>query len=1058
MGYQRGLCTQWSRRDRLTIVIIAVAVAFLVGTTVLLVAANTQTSSISSGFSDSMAVTHYDSVDEATAAAGGDDIVLPVAAVERNGTSGYVVGVPDGAPTVLRDISVSWREARFPHAPSNATLVGPVENRTRQRLVGSGQTETVSVAPASADKSVFPSSWYVGDPATVRSLGATGAYVVDTTPKSGGGAGSGIAGVVTPGLYQYFIAGMGGVVDLLGLATVGGGVLVLVVVYNVTRMSVRDRLDAIEVIRATGGTPRSLLTIFGVRAGLLTGVGIALGYAVGIIVTRGVVNAAVAAGLRISLSPSVTPAVLRVLLPGFACLLFAGVAAGVLAVRPATKTPPSRLQQLYSQRGGATTETRWSKVAGRVPSVVDTTVLQWRAVVPAATILTIFVLIVLLVGSLVGVLAPLATTSGGTVTEPGAPYPMASRIDAGYADLLRQQGVTASPEIIVVQLRDGQPYLARGANWSSFSAVSNATLVNGRAPRDKYDAVIGRDLARTLNVGIGDNLTLGGASSPAFTQVTITGVYAAEGIGDDQLVVPLATAHDLSTDPGTVHFIRTAGGDARLSRSQSNTPDIVVSSVSAPETAVRGTKLPVRISVRNSGSTEKTRRLTATLGTASDSRTVTLSGGERRTVTMNVSASSLGNRTLRVEGYTQSVGVYSEPPLSVPTLPSQAPPNETMAVPVRTVNGGNVSGATVRVGEQTARTNEDGIAVVRLPGEEGSYDLTVRKGNRTNTSSLHVASGATREPIGAVRVSPDEVSAVSRPTTKLVVFNPWSKPITRTLSLVAPTGTRKKTVSLGPYESAVTTSELGATGDSGSSDSNDRLTPGEYSVRLVSGGRTIAADSFTVHGDDRTFSTLAQNTEYASGSGLGQAVRGVFGNFNLLLLVMVVLAGLTAVGGTTATFAQAVHARRRAVGVYRATGATRGRLVRILLADACRLSIPAIGAALVAALLTVRLLAVTGLFTVFGIRLSTAIPLPILAIAVGSALVLMGLSVLIAALPYLLATPTAVQRGTANGTGDDRETETAFDRETESSFGRESESPFGRETESSFDRHETRPE
>ncbi|GKZ14749.1 FtsX-like permease family protein [Haladaptatus sp. T7] len=1058
MGYQRGLCTQWSRRDRLTIVIIAVAVAFLVGTTVLLVAANTQTSSISSGFSDSMAVTHYDTVDEANAAAGGDDIVLPVAAVEQNGTNGYVVGVPDDAPTVLQDISVSWREARFPHAPSNATLAGAVENRTRQRLVGSGQTKTVSVAPASADKSVFPSSWYVGDPATVRSLGATGAYVVDTTPKSGGGAGGGIAGVVTPGLYQYFIAGMGGVVDLLGLATVGGGVLVLVVVYNVTRMSVRDRLDAIEVIRATGGTPRSLLAIFGVRAGLLTGVGIALGYALGIIVTRGVVNAAVAAGLRISLSPSVTPAVLRVLLPGFACLLFAGVAAGVLAVRPATKTPPSHLQQLYSQRGG-TSETRWSKVAGRVPSVVDTTVLQWRAVVPAATILTIFVLIVLLVGSLVGVLAPLATTSGGTVTEPGAPYPMASRIDAGYADLLRQQGVTASPEIIVVQLRDGQPYLARGANWSSFAGVSNATLIDGRAPRDKYDAVIGRDLARTLNVGVGDSLTLGGASSPAFTQVTITGVYAAEGIGDDQLVVPLATAHDLSTDPGTVHFIRTAGGDARLSRSQSNTPDIVVSSVSAPDTAVRGTKIPVRISMRNARSTEKTRRLTATLGSTSNSRTVTLEGGERRTVTMNVSASSLGNRTLRVGGYTQSVGVYSEPPLSVPTLPSQAPPNETMAVPVRTINGGNVSGATVRVGEQTARTNEDGIAVVRLPGEEGNYDLTVRKGNRTNTSSLHVASGATREPIGAVRVSPDEVSAVSRPTTKLVVFNPWSKPITRTLSLVTPTGTKEKTVSLDPYESAVTTSELGgAAGGSGSSDSNDRLTPGEYSVRLVSGGRTIAADSFTVHGDDRTFSTLARNTEYASGSGLGQAVRGVFGNFNLLLLVMVVLAGLTAVGGTTATFAQAVHARRRAVGVYRATGATRGRLVRILLADACRLSIPAIAAALVAALLTVRLLAVTGLFTVFGIRLSTAIPLPILALAVGSALVLMGLSVLIAALPYLLATPTAVQRGTTSGAAADRETETAFDSETESSFDRETESPFGRESESSFDRHETRPE
>lgn len=1010
MGYQRGLCTQWSRRDRLTIVIIAVATAFLVGTTILLVAVNTQTSAISSGFNNSMAVTGYNTLDEANAAAANDDIVLPVAAVKQNGTSQYVVGVPKDAPRVLEDISVSWREARFPQPPPDTALAGPVDTQTQQRFVGAERTKTVTVSPASTEKSVFPQSWYVGDPTTVQSLGTTRAYVVDTSPSDGGNGMQAMdRGVVTPGLYNYFIAGMGGVVNLLGLATIGGGVLVLVVVYNVTRMSVRDRLDAIEVIRATGGTPRSLLILFGARAGLLTGVGIAFGYAVGVILTKAVVMGAIAAGLHITLSPSVTPAVLRVLLPGLACLLCAGISAGVLAVRPATITPPSLLQQTYRQNG-KTTGTHWSKVVERLPSIVEPTVLRWRAVVPAATILTLFVLIVLLVGSLVGVLAPIATTSGGTVTEPGAPYPMASRIDAGYADLLRNQGVEASPEIIVVQLRDGQPYLARGANWSSFSAVSNASLVEGHAPQTKYDAVIGRDLARTLNVDVGDNLTLGGASSPAFTRVRVTGMYTAEGIEDDQLIVPLPTAHDLSTEPGTVHFIRTSGGAERLSRSESKTRDVIVTSVSAPDAVVHESQLTIRVSMRNLRSEEQKRRVTARLGSASESRTVTLSGGERRTITMKMSPSSLGNETLRVGSYTQSVGVYRHAPLRVPKLPSQAPPGETMAIPVRTVNGANVSGATVRVGNQTAHTNDGGVAIVRLPSEEGTYNLTVRKGNRTNTSTIHVTSGATRSLIGAVRVSPDNVSASSRPTTKLVVFNPWQTSITRTLSLVTPTGTREKTVSLGPYESAVTTTELGGMAKSGS----DQLVSGEYSVRLVSRGETIATDSFTVHGDDRAFSTLARNTQYASGSGLGQAVRGVFGNFNLLLLVMVILAGLTAVGGTTATFAQAVHARRRTVGVYRATGATRTQLVRLLLADACRLSIPAIIVALAAALVTIHLLAITGLFTVFGIRLSTQIPLPILLLAVGSALVLMGLSVFIAALPYLLAEPTAVQRGTTS--------------------------------------------
>ena len=278
MGYRWKLCTQWSRRDRLTIVIIAVATAFLVGTTLLLVAANTQTSAISSGFNDSMDVTHYDSVAAADSVATNDDIVLPVAAVKRNGTTEYVVGVPPDAPTVLKKVSVSWREARFPQPPSNATFAGPVGGWTQQRFVGTNHTETVSVAPTSTEKSVFPRSWYIGKPATVRSLGTTDAYVVHTTSASNGGDRlRSETGVITPGLYRYFIAGMQGVVSLLGLAVLGGGVLVLVVVYNVTRMSVRDRLDAIEVVRATGGTPRRLLVTFGVRAGLLTVVGIALG-------------------------------------------------------------------------------------------------------------------------------------------------------------------------------------------------------------------------------------------------------------------------------------------------------------------------------------------------------------------------------------------------------------------------------------------------------------------------------------------------------------------------------------------------------------------------------------------------------------------------------------------------------------------------------------------------------------------------------------------------------------------------------------------------------------
>ncbi|WP_458190822.1 FtsX-like permease family protein [Haladaptatus sp. NG-WS-4] len=839
----------------------------------------------------------------------------------------------------------------------------------------------------------------------------TGAYVIDTTPERATGQGQIAAigtGTASPSLYRYFAAGMRDVLEILGLVTICGGALILVVVYNVTRMSVRDRLQAIEVIRATGGTPRQLLLIFGVRAGLLTLTGIILGYALGVIITRAIVTIAIAVGLHITLDPAVTPAVARIILPSLVILLFVGIGAGVLAVRPATTTAPCRLQQTFD------TESRLSTASyrhSRLQAFADTTLLRWRAFVPATTILSIFVLIIVVVGALVGTLAPIATTSGGTITEPGAAYPMASRIDAGYADLLRSQGITASPEIIVVQVRNGQPYLARGANYSAFAAVSDATLTAGRTPQTKHEAVIGRDLAQTLNVNIGDTLTIGGATSPAITQVTVVGTFAAPGMQDDQLIVPLATAHDLSTKPGIVHFIRTADRDKRLTQgSQSNGGGIVVSGVSAPTAAVRGQPVSVGISVRNVGTTEDTRRVTVSLGNSSVTRSVSVSPGEQRSVTVNVTARTLGNQTLRVGAYSQSVNVSRRSPVSISSLPAAAPPNATLAVPVRTVSGDNVSAAVVQVGDRTTRTNKNGLAVIQLPRREGVYELAVRKGNRTNSSQIRVVSGTVRQPIGSVAVSPQNASVFTRPTASISLFNPWNRHITREISFVTPTKTVTRTVALAPRTTTTMTTQLGA-------GSSDKIAPGEYSVRLISNGQTLATDTYRVHGDDRSFSTLAQNTKYTGGTGLGQAIRSVFGNFNLLLIVMVVLAGLTTIGGTTATFAQAVHARRHALGVYRATGATRWHILRILFTDAFRIAIPASLLAVVVTLVMIQTLAFVGLFTVFGLQLETQVPLSLLLVAEVAALVLMFISVFIAALPYLLAEPTTVQRNSSGAEG-----------------------------------------
>lgn len=80
--------------------------------------------------------------------------------------------------------------------------------------------------------------------------------------------------------------------------TNGAALPVAATVYSVSWMSVRDRLATIQVVRGTDGTPRTILSISGLRASLLTAVGVALGYPLGVIAASTAVNIAVQSGCR----------------------------------------------------------------------------------------------------------------------------------------------------------------------------------------------------------------------------------------------------------------------------------------------------------------------------------------------------------------------------------------------------------------------------------------------------------------------------------------------------------------------------------------------------------------------------------------------------------------------------------------------------------------------------------------------------------------------------------------------------------------------------------------
>lgn len=939
MGYRSALLFRWSRRDRLAVLVVAVTVAFLTGTALLMLAAGAQTTAIAAEFGAPGIVTHYDSPETAYVAAPVGAIVLPVAEVTLpDGTTGYVVGRPS-------ESAISGFETDPPlFVAETGTTSGDIGSRQTRRLEGRRGTVTVEVTPRGP--SILPAEWFASSPSTVDRLGPTEAFVIRPTTVTERFD----SGVPLVSALVFFVVGTRQMLTTLLVAAIGGGLLVGVTVYSVTRMSVRDRLPTIRIIRSTGGTPGHVRRLFALRASLLTAIGTALGYAIGVILPSAAVNVAVYAGLPTSLSVGITSQAVRVLLPVILGLIVVGCVAGIVAAWPASRRPPSRLT-------GATvpSESRDSSrsFVARVRSSLSPTVLGWRALVPTTTTLTAFVLFAVLVSSMAGVAAPLASTGGATITEPAAPHPFASHVPTVYANVLESRGIAASPEILTLEVVDGQPFIARGVNYTAFGRVTDTQIDRGRRPRTTDEALIGMDLARTLGIDVGERVVLGGSTKPAFTRVTVVGTFSAPGPFDDQLLVSLPTARHLSgSPPGAVQFVRTS----RLPERGDNATGVGIIDVTTPSSVRANGTLPVRIILWNDALTEQRITVTVRLDSVERRFSVTLPSRTQHTETIRLPTGSPGAYRLTVGTFEQSVRVVDPNTIEFRDLPDRVPPDSHPLVRIVNATGAPVSGATVSVANRTVRTGSDGT--VRLPFDTpGEYRITAERGGHTATGTVTAATDARRELYAELRVRPSTPSLLTRPEVQLRLFNPWNITLSRAVLINTPEGDHRRDVRLAPGDRTTITVRL------------DRRSPGSYTIRAQTNERMLAETTYTVTGDDRIMAALASSGRTRS-TGLSRAIETAFGNLQLVLGVILGLAGLMTVGATTATFAQAVHARRQTIGIYRATGATATQLLRIIIGDALVVGMVATGLALVTGSAVAHLLGRAGYLTVFGVRLA----------------------------------------------------------------------------------------
>ncbi|MFC7223971.1 FtsX-like permease family protein [Halalkalicoccus sp. GCM10025322] len=479
---------------------VALTVAFLTGSTLLIVTASAQPIGLADEFSSPGTAAVLDA-DEAP----GDELALPMATATRaDGTSVTVVGVPANA-------AESWN---VPPPPPEDGFVRGEGGTDPIRLEGESGTVDGAVEDRN-EPSLLPPHWYVTTPETVAELGTT-----DTLALTDDEAHVPATGVPLRSALGFFLAGQSQLLAVMGAVVSGGAVLVAVTVYSVTRMGVRDRLATIRTVRATGATPRDVLGIFALRSAVITAIGIALGYALGVILPNAALSAAIFLGFPTALDLGLTTQALYILAPTYVGLVLIGALAGAGAAWSAIRDPPAQLS----------TTTEGSRRSGLV-------LLDWRTLVPTTATLSVFMSVVFVVSALALTAAPVATAGGSTISQPGTAHPVNSQVPAEYADALQADGIDASAEIIGFAVVDGEPFLTRGADYEAFSTVTDAELDQGRAHETPDEAVIGVSLARTLDVEVGETLLLGGSVENGLTRVTVVGTYTAPGAHEDQLLL-----------------------------------------------------------------------------------------------------------------------------------------------------------------------------------------------------------------------------------------------------------------------------------------------------------------------------------------------------------------------------------------------------------------------------------------------------------------------------------------------------------------------------------------
>lgn len=173
------------------------------------------------------------------------------------------------------------------------------------------------------------------------------------------------------------------------------------------------------------------------------------------------------------------------------------------------------------------------------------------------------------------------------------------RFAAEHHDRFNDTAVV-SPEVFVPTVVHGQPVLVRGVQFSSWSNLTGARLLQGEWPDEAGEAAAGSRAAQRISARLGDVLEVPGAYRPVVHEFRVTAIFSSSRLEIDEILIPLDDASSLArTEANRVHLVRIdtpSNQTLNLLRS----PGIQVLSLSiTPQPPLEGLQAVAHITVLN---------------------------------------------------------------------------------------------------------------------------------------------------------------------------------------------------------------------------------------------------------------------------------------------------------------------------------------------------------------------------------------------------------------------------------------------------------------------------